>query len=246
MYVVPSQARVRPTSGRWSAQRSGSAGRARASARHWLTRCRSTRPGSSTGPRRRQLGVENVYLDLCDPLTWPAVEASFAAGLAEGIDRAIFIHNAVHPGGSGMVVDTGSDEFGTAVLANVAAPLVLAGAFARHCPAEVDARVALVSSNAAGCPVSRRICRPRRQGGDRALGQGGAARNRARSAVRAIGDGDPPGTRRHPGGPADGRPRSSRATPRRQEPRGATAGRRWRPDRGRSADVGGDPRHRGG
>ena len=103
--------------------------------------------------RRRQPGVENVYLDLCDPLTWPAVEASFAAGLAaEGMERAIFIHNAVHPGGSGMVVDIGSDEFGAAVLANVAAPLVLAGAFARHCHAGVDARVALVSSNAAGVP----------------------------------------------------------------------------------------------
>src|SRR5262245_46911431 len=103
--------------------------------------------------RRARPDVENVFLDLRDPGTWPAVEASFAAGLAEpSLRRAIYIHNAVDPNGSGMVVDAPPDDFATAVMANVAAPLVLAAAFVRHARAEVDARLALVSSNAAGVP----------------------------------------------------------------------------------------------
>ena len=159
------------------------------------------------------------------------------------MERAIFIHNAVHPGGSGMVVDIGSDEFGAAVLANVAAPLVLAGAFPAIA-AGVDARVALVSSNAAGVPfpgasvycagkaaIEHWVRAVRRE----------VEHDRRTPSVMAIRPGlvDTPGARQTASRDPLALPTGG------SDARGTPAGKRRRPDRGRSADVGGHPRHRG-
>ena len=84
--------------------------------------------------RRRHPDYETVQLDLADPATWDAARHDFTARLA-GFSgrRALFIHNANLQESVGHIGAIDSAAHRNAILANCAAPLVLAEAFVRAC-----------------------------------------------------------------------------------------------------------------
>jgi short-subunit dehydrogenase len=104
--------------------------------------------------RRRHPDYETVRVDLADPASWEAAAQDFAARLAgfRG-ERAIFIHNANLGDAVGKVGEVDAHAYRRSVLANCAAPLVLAEAFVRACEANSEARyesgLVLMSSDSA-------------------------------------------------------------------------------------------------
>lgn len=104
--------------------------------------------------RRDHPDYETVRADLTDPATWPAVCDDFAARLKTfGGRRAIFIHNANFQDSVGAVGQVDQSAYRRAVMANVAAPLVIAEAFVRACRPEFESGLVLLSSDSAAIPL---------------------------------------------------------------------------------------------
>ena len=93
-------------------------------------------------------------LDLRDPESWREAAEHLEQELAAFSGKtAIFIHNAYHQIGAGFAGEVHPDAQVINVIANVAAPLVLADAFVRACKPELDAGLVMISSNVADVPV---------------------------------------------------------------------------------------------
>lgn len=103
--------------------------------------------------RRPHPEYESVTLDLTDPATWDRARESFRRELAGFAGRAIFIHNAFYSQAVGLVGRVDSARYEKSVLANVAAPLVLAEAFISACPPEIEAGLVMMSSGSAVTPL---------------------------------------------------------------------------------------------
>lgn len=95
--------------------------------------------------------AEHVPADLADPASWVALQAHFLAQLAEGVERAVLVHNAglLAPIGFAGEVDTAA--YRDLVLVDSAAPQVLGQAFltAVRQAAVPRADLVLLSSGAA-------------------------------------------------------------------------------------------------
>lgn len=105
--------------------------------------------------RREHPDYETVRCDLTDPAQWGAVCRDFAERLAAFKGRrAIFIHNA-NLNIAGPIGTADPTEYRNAILANVAAPLVLAEAFVRACikRPDLETGLALLSSDSAAIPL---------------------------------------------------------------------------------------------
>jgi benzil reductase ((S)-benzoin forming) len=103
--------------------------------------------------RRPHPDYESVMLDLADPATWGRARESFRRELAGFDGRAVFIHNAFYSEAVGLVGKVDSGRYEKSVLANVAAPLVLAEAFISACPPGLDAGLVMMSSGSAATPL---------------------------------------------------------------------------------------------
>jgi NAD(P)-dependent dehydrogenase (short-subunit alcohol dehydrogenase family) len=105
--------------------------------------------------RRTHPDYETVLCDMADPDAWDAVCSDFAVRLAAFSGRrAIFINNAnVQAMGPIGVVDP--QNYRDAILANCAAPLVLAEAFVREAlkRPEIESGLVLLSSDSAAIPL---------------------------------------------------------------------------------------------
>lgn len=100
--------------------------------------------------RRRHPDFETVQLDLADPSTWDNAAQDFTQRLKDFRgQRAIFIHNANLQETAGKIGDIDSALYRRAIMANVAAPLVLAEAFVRACGRGYESGLALLSSDSA-------------------------------------------------------------------------------------------------
>lgn len=99
--------------------------------------------------RRIHPDYETLRADLSDPVSWDAVADHFATRLAafRG-ERAIFVHNAYVPV-NGAVGTVDPVAYRNAVIANCAAPLVLAEAFVRACRPDFESGLVLLSSDSA-------------------------------------------------------------------------------------------------
>ncbi|MCX8572104.1 MULTISPECIES: SDR family NAD(P)-dependent oxidoreductase [Hyphomicrobiales] len=100
--------------------------------------------------RRKHPDFETLQFDLADPSSWDRVRGHFIRELAafRG-ERAIFIHNAYYSEAIGMVGKVASAKYEKGVLANLAAPFVLAEAFLDACRPAYEAGLAMLSSGAA-------------------------------------------------------------------------------------------------
>jgi benzil reductase ((S)-benzoin forming) len=93
-------------------------------------------------------------LDLRDPESWREAAEHLEQELAAFSGKtAIFIHNAYHQIGAGFAGEVHPDAQVINVIANVAAPLVLADAFVRACKPELDAGLVMISSNVVDVPL---------------------------------------------------------------------------------------------
>jgi benzil reductase ((S)-benzoin forming) len=105
--------------------------------------------------RRKHPDYETVLCDMADPAAWDAVCRDFAARLADFRGkRAIFINNAnVQAMGPIGVVEP--QTYRDAILANCAAPLILAEAFVREAVKrpELESGLVLLSSDSAAIPL---------------------------------------------------------------------------------------------
>jgi len=100
--------------------------------------------------RRKHPDYECVSFDLTDPATWDGVRTHFVRELAAFPGkRAIFIHNAYCSEAIGVVGKVSSETYQKAVLANLAAPFVLAEAFLKACRPGYEAGLVMLSSGAA-------------------------------------------------------------------------------------------------
>jgi short-subunit dehydrogenase len=100
--------------------------------------------------RRQHPDYETVRLDLADPATWDAARQDFAARLANFRGRrAIFIHNANLQESVGKIGEIDSAGYRNTILANCAAPLVLAEAFVAACGRGYESGLVLLSSDSA-------------------------------------------------------------------------------------------------
>lgn len=100
--------------------------------------------------RRQHPDYETVKLDLADPNSWDNAAQDFARRLKDFRGkRAIFIHNANLQESAGKIGEIDSTLYRRAVMANVAAPMVLAEAFVRACGREYESGLVLLSSDSA-------------------------------------------------------------------------------------------------
>ena len=100
--------------------------------------------------RRRHADYETVLLDLADPSTWDRARQDFARRLGgfRG-KRAIFIHNANLQESVGKIGEIDSQGYRNTIMANCAAPLVLAEAFVHACGRDYESGLVLLSSDSA-------------------------------------------------------------------------------------------------
>ena len=141
--------------------------------------------------------TENVHADIADPAGWDAIERHLASELAGFAGRrAVFVHNAFVPTPVGFVGEVDPEGYRQLVLGTAAAPLVVGEAFLRHLPDGVEGGLVMVSSAAARVPFAGSAVYGW-QGGDGAVGTGGAQRARP-SPVDDMGHRDPARRRRHP------------------------------------------------
>jgi benzil reductase ((S)-benzoin forming) len=97
--------------------------------------------------RRAHPDLETVQADLSDPSTWPMIAEHFRSELATFTgERALFIANANLTGSGHFAGEDDEQHQVACVLANVAAPLVLADAFVRACRPGFEAGVVMMSS----------------------------------------------------------------------------------------------------
>lgn len=100
--------------------------------------------------RQKHPTYETVIFDLTEPASWDRVRSHFIRELAEFRGkRAIFIHNAYYSEAIGVVGKVPFDKYEKGVLANLAAPFVLAQAFLDACRPGYEAGLVMVSSGAA-------------------------------------------------------------------------------------------------
>jgi short-subunit dehydrogenase len=100
--------------------------------------------------RRRHPDYETVQVDLADPASWEAAARNFAERLSGfSGERAIFVHNANLGDAVGLVGEVDAAAYRASVLANCAAPLVLADAFVRACGRGYESGLVLLSSDSA-------------------------------------------------------------------------------------------------
>jgi benzil reductase ((S)-benzoin forming) len=100
--------------------------------------------------RRDHPDYETVRMDLTRPEDWQRACDDFAARLAGFRGRrAIFIHNANFQDKVGPVGQQDQDDYRRSVLANAAAPLILAEAFVRACRPDFESGLVLLSSDSA-------------------------------------------------------------------------------------------------
>lgn len=93
-------------------------------------------------------------LELRDLTSWRQTADYLERELASFSGRnAIFVHNAYHQIGTGFAGEVAAEAQMTNVMANVAAPLVLADAFLRACKPGYDAGLVMISSNVVDVPV---------------------------------------------------------------------------------------------
>jgi benzil reductase ((S)-benzoin forming) len=103
--------------------------------------------------RRPHAVYESIAIDLADPATWDRARESFRRQLAGFRGRAFFIHNAFYSEAVGLVGRVDSAKYEKSVLANVAAPMVLAEAFISACPPDIEAGLVMMSSGSAAVPL---------------------------------------------------------------------------------------------
>lgn len=100
--------------------------------------------------RRQHPDYETVQLDLADPSTWDNAAQDFERRLKDFRGRrAIFIHNANLQESAGKIGEIDSALYRRAIMANVAAPMVLAEAFVRACGRGYESGLVLLSSDSA-------------------------------------------------------------------------------------------------
>lgn len=104
--------------------------------------------------RRVHPDLETVQVDLRSPKDWDRLAQHFAQELGSFQGRrAIFFHNASYGGARRFVGESDAAEYRHSVLANVAAPLVVAESFLRACRADYESGLVLMSSAAARIPL---------------------------------------------------------------------------------------------
>lgn len=100
--------------------------------------------------RRRHPDHETVLLDLADPSPWDLARQDFAQRLGGFRGRrAVFIHNANLQESVGKIGEIDGRGYRNTIMANCAAPLVLAGAFAHACGCDYESGLVLLSSDSA-------------------------------------------------------------------------------------------------
>ena len=100
--------------------------------------------------RRQHPDYETVQLDLAGPATWDLACQDFATRLKNFRgQRAIFIHNANLQDAVGKIGEVDPVAYRASIMANCAAPLVLAEAFLRACGRGYESGLALLSSDSA-------------------------------------------------------------------------------------------------
>lgn len=100
--------------------------------------------------RRDHPDYETVRLDLSRQDEWDRVCDDFASRLAAFRGRrAIFIHNANFQDKVGPVGEQDQGDYRRSILANAAAPLILAEAFVRACRPDFESGLAILSSDSA-------------------------------------------------------------------------------------------------
>ena len=100
--------------------------------------------------RRQHPDYETVQLDLADPATWDNAAQDFARRLKDFRgQRALFIHNANLQESAGKIGEIDSALYRRAIMANVAAPMVLAEAFVSACGRGYESGLVLLSSDSA-------------------------------------------------------------------------------------------------
>jgi NAD(P)-dependent dehydrogenase (short-subunit alcohol dehydrogenase family) len=104
--------------------------------------------------RRPHPDYESVHLDLTDPATWPGVQSHIEDELRRFSGRRVlFVQNGYYSQGVGLLAKVAADRYQNSVIANLAAPLVLARTFLAACPPDIDAGLVLLSSGAAVAPL---------------------------------------------------------------------------------------------